>query len=607
MAHQAIHSLIDDLQSVREDLEVLAAISYVVPSIDPDAVEFSRDSWDGSGAVASYPDPSGDADVATFRRNFLLAPPADSDEAGNKSAYKGPIRNSHDGAVNVNALQAFQAAANGARGGFEGVSEDTLRSAYNLATRLRVAAGDLEDEGDAPEFSASDAGSASLEASDPFHAQVEAQPDPDVDPDGLAGIIWASGTHHLWVNGQATRVHVPEETIPETFQRLQHRMEAGHPPKIGFDHPDDDSVAASTPLGEIGVGKQFSQVSDGGRETIVMQESEFTNNKAVEAAEAGAFEGIGFSIVGNIALETDSDGTPVKNDDDALQVQAVEVQRIDVVPDQAVEGATNGNMPQMAHAAAAAGHLAASFPNQAADGFVRTLRAAAGAGSEHDHTTMTNGDFPTDPDDLEAAQAALSQASDVVEQKDEKIEDLQAEVSDLQEDQDDLQDQADFFREIAASHGLDPDSDEFEAQAVIDSHTGDLRNEIADLEAALPSYDTEDVDDRADELEGSSISELEARAGRLWREFGQSKVKRSELSVAVAASESVGSVEGAGSGGNGSDADEAAQDVLRARELVEAKESGQSPAEYVESTYGIEASAYSSPQELQAKMSGGAD
>lgn len=464
---------------------------------------------------------------------------------------------------------------------------------------------DLQSAADALEAHAVEGSSIGGEDTDQFTARIEADANSEAGTDGLAGIVWASGTHDLWVNGEATRVHVPEETIPDTFERLQQRMQAEDTQvKIGFDHPDDDSVAAQTALGEIGVAQEFTQDSVEGREAITMRESEFTNSKAVEAAEAGSFEDVGFSIVGNIALATTEAGQPKKTDDGALQVAATDIHRVDVVPDQAVEGAKNGNLPELAEAATAAGRLAASSPNQAPDGFVRTLRAAAGSietdQAEANSSHMTDGDFPTDPEDLGAAKAALDQAGDVVEAKEEQIEDLEAEVSDLQ-------DQADHFRQIAASQGIDPDADDFEAQAVVDAFTEDLRAEIADLEAALPKYDTEDREARSEDLQGKPISELEAMAGERWRQFGRSKAKRDELSAAVAADESVGSVESAGAGGSQDDADQAAKGVMTARELAEASDSGQSPADYVEANYGISPQEYDSEHELQAQMSGGAN
>lgn len=440
-----------------------------------------------------------------------------------------------------------------------------------------------------------------IEASTAFSGQIEADASPDADADGLKGIVWASGTHDLWVNGEPTRVHVPEDTIPDTFDRLQDRMEAGAV-KIGFDHPDSDSVAGQTALGEIGEAQEFSHDSLEAREAITMRDSEFTNSKAVEAAEAGSFEDMGFSIVGDIALATDDDGQPVKRDDGALKVAATDIHRVDVVADQAVEGAKHGNLPELAEAAVAAGRMAAS-PGSTSEGFVRTLRAAAGSieEAEADTSHMTDADdFPTDPDDLEAAKNALTQASDTVEAKEEQIEDLEAKVSDLE-------DQADHFRQIAASQGVDPDADDFEPQDVVDAFSEDTRAEIADLESALPQYDTEDIEARKDELEGKPISELEAMVGDRWRKFGRSKAKRDELSVAVTAEESVGSVESPSGENGGTEADEAAKGVLRARELQEAQANGVSPSEFVADTYGIEASEYDSEHELQAQLSGGAN
>lgn len=433
-----------------------------------------------------------------------------------------------------------------------------------------------------------------------FTCQIEAAGSDD-SPGELVGIVWASGQHNLWVNGEPTKVHVPEDTISETFQRVQERMEAGEPPKIGFDHPDDDSVAAQTALGEIGVAQEFTQDTlDDGREAITMRESELTNSKAVEAAEAGSFEGFGFSIVGNIALATDDDGQPMKRDDGSLQVAATDIHRVDVVPDQAVEGAKNGNLPELASAASASGRMAASSPRQRSDGFVRTLRAAAGsieADAEANTAQMTDGDFPTDPEDLDAAQAALTQASETVEAKDEQIEELEAQVSSLS-------DEAEHFRQIAASQGVDPDADDFSPQDVVDAFSEDLRAEIADLEAALPKYDTEDQESRTEDLAGKPLSELEAMAGERWREFGRSKAKRDELSAAVAAEESVGSVESAGSS-NGADADDAARSVMTAREIHAASSKDQQPSEFIEAEYGISPTEYDSEAELQAAISGG--
>lgn len=455
---------------------------------------------------------------------------------------------------------------------------------------------DESDIAEMPEMNVSASGSFSchLEASDTLSA---------ADTDGLAGIVWASGTHSLWVNGEPTKVTVPEDTIQDTFSRLQDRISAGNPPKIGFDHPEEDSVAAQTVLGEIGVAEEFTQdrLNDG-REAITMRESEFTNSKAVEAAEAGSFDDMGFSIVGNISLQTGDDGQPVRADDGSLLVEATEIHRVDVVPDQAVKGAKNGNLPELAAASKAAGELAARSPGVQSEAFVQTLQAAAGSIEADSGTTdgfqsqMTDGDLPTDPDSLEAAKSALQQASEAVEAKDEQIEELEAEVSSLS-------DEAEHFREIAASQGVDPDADEFDPQDVVDAFSEDLRAEIAELEASLPKHSVEDQEERIEGLAGKSLSELEAMAGQRWREYGRSQQKKSDLSAAVAADETVGSVESAS--GSGGQSDEKAESVLTARELVEAKQHGQSPSEFVKAEYGVNPSEFGTEAELQAAISGG--
>lgn len=482
---------------------------------------------------------------------------------------------------------------------------DALQAVHSLITDLQSAADALDPAHGVEGSSIDGDGDADL-----FTAQIEADAEPETATDGLAGVVWASGQHNLWVNGEPAQVHVPEETISDTFERLHDRMQAEDTPvKIGFDHPEDDSVAAQTPLGEIGVAQEFTQDSVEGREAITMRDSELTNSKAVEAAAAGSFDDMGFSIVGNIALATDSSGQPVTRDDGSMEVAATAIHRVDVVLDQAVDGAKNGNLPALASAAEAAG-LAASNPRQAPEGLVRTLRAAAGsieadADATANTSHMTDGNFSTDPESLEAAQSALNQASETVEAKQEQIEEKEDQIEDLEAKVSSLDDQADHFRQIAASQGVDPDADDFEAQDVVDSFTEDLRAEIADLEASLPKYDTEDREARSENLEGKPISELEAMAGERWRQFGRSKAKRDELSAAVAADESVGSVEAAG--GTDEDADAAARGVLRARELAEASDAGQSPAEYVEAKYGIGSMDYDSEHDLQAQLSGGAN
>ena len=575
-AVQAVHSLIDDLQQAADDAEAM-----LIQAQDGENYQFQPgDTVQGESAGGTWYGVVVDRTVSgTFDSGIL--------DGSGESADQSVEGSEDDPAYLIQIMQE------GDDGWVPGQARPAHRESSNEEWDV-----DANDIHEMPER----ATASSIEASPAFTCQIEAG-DGDGSmrstQDGLAGIVWASGQHDLWVNGEPTSVHVPEDTISDTFQRLQDRMQAGEPPKIGFDHPDDDSVAAQTALGEIGVAQEFTQDTlDDGREAITMRESEFTNSKAVEAAEAGSFEGFGFSIVGNIALETDSSGQPVK-EDGALQVAATDIQRVDVVPDQAVEGAKNGNLPELASAAAASGRMAASSPRQRSDGLVRTLQAAAGsieADTDANTSKMTDGDFPTDPEDLDAAKAALTEASETVEAKDEQIEELEAQVSSLS-------DEAEHFRQIAASQGVDPDADDFSPQDVVDAFSEDLRAEIADLEAALPKYDTEDQQERTEDLAGKPLSELEAMAGERWREFGRSKAKRNELSAAVAASETVGNVDDAGSASDA--ASQAARSVMTAREIHAAQAKDQDPTEFIEAKHGVSPSEYSSEHELQAAISGG--
>jgi len=148
---------------------------------------------------------------------------------------------------------------------------------------------------------------------------------------------------------------------------------------------------------------------------------------------------------------------------------------------------------------------------------------------------------------------------------------------------------------------VDPDEDGFDPQDVVDAFSHDLRAEIAELEAALPKHGIEDQEERIEELAGKPLSELEAMAGKRWREYGRSQQKKSDLSAAVAADESRGTVGSAGTDGS----DEHAQAVLTARELHQAKQNGQSPTEYVQAEYGVHPSEYGTEAELQAAISGG--
>jgi cell division protein FtsL len=214
-------------------------------------------------------------------------------------------------------------------------------------------------------------------------------------------------------------------------------------------------------------------------------------------------------------------------------------------------------------------------------------------------------DITTDPESLEAAEAALEQAADTIDDKDERIESLEATKADLKAEIADLETDSEALAEIAAAHDLNPDDEEFEAQAVVDAHTEDLRREIAELEASLPSHDVQedDVDDRVDALAGSGVQELEAMAGRRYREQAQAQQRRQSRSGAIAASQQ-GAV---GGGSPNEDVEDLANGVLTAREVKRAEAEGISAAEFVEREYDVDPSEYGSEPKLMAAMSNGGD
>lgn len=142
--------------SDRRDLDaaVLAQDGYRVTGLDPGSVDYTDADWDGSDAESSYPNPSDDGtDLEELAAHYLLAPQnLSADDPPPKSAFKGPIRDGPGGAVNTNALLANIQAINGARGGFEGVSRDTLADAFQAAVDHLVAAGFYDDADEAPEM-----------------------------------------------------------------------------------------------------------------------------------------------------------------------------------------------------------------------------------------------------------------------------------------------------------------------------------------------------------------------------------------------------------------------------------------------------------------------
>jgi len=592
-AQQAWNDLLRSLDP--DDLEA-AVPAYVISAPDSDDVSFSdSDSWDSSDAVSGYPNPSeDDTDMAAFRSNFVFSPEMTDESADDlaKSDFKAPIRDEHAGAVNPNALKAVVSAINGARGGFDGVDQDTLEDGFNAAVRLAVDAGVYDDRSDAPDFSGSEASDQSnpVTASESFVG--EAGSDESASgmnrqsvEDGLSGVIWAAGEHTVNMNNEPTTLHVPPETIEPTYERLKSRMEAGDKPSIGFDHPDSDSVAANTALGEIGKFSDIALSED--RTQIVLTDSEYTNNQAVRAAEAGSFDEYEFSIVGAIGAETTEAGERKTTDSGAIEVAAVRIDRADVVPDGAIGGPPVGVMPEVA---ASAG-IAKRSPELPASGF-----------AEQEGTSMQDFNKGQTFDSVEAANEAIRDATNVIEAKDEKI-------SELQSAKEELKAQAEAFSQVAASHGVDIEADDASTQDVIDAHTESTRREIAQLEASIPKYDTEEdeIDSRAEDLTGRSINDLELRAGKLSREAYKADARRDDLGKAVTAGEQGGAGSAGGGGSGGGQANEELQEMAdSALGPIEAQEADThydgDYVEYLREEHGVEASNHRSDMAIISTM-----
>ena len=442
------------------------------------------------------------------------------------------------------------------------VSEDNVAEARSTATGTKLQA------------------SVSMSAADPDGS------------DGLTGVVWGAGTHGLHVNGEPTNVFVPEDTVQPTFSHLQDALEAGDPPGIGVDHfdglaADNVPVAADTGLLEIGEAADFDLSAD--ERQIVMTDSDLTNPQAQQVAASGGFDGLDYSIVGDILLATDADGTPRTNDDGALVVDAVRINRVDVVDDGAVESASVGNVPQLAAS------IAARSPAADAQFLTNSLRAAAAA---YNDTDMGNN---FDPSSFDDPSDALEAAADVIDEKDDTITELEAQA-------DEQKQKANAFDQIAAASGLDPSDDDVSAQDVVDAQTEDLRHEIADMEASLPSYDVDGdgVEDRADELTGNSPDELQAKRGDRATEILRTEAEYDARSGAVPAGSGRTEAAGGSDGGSPDDgADEVAEGVMNGKDVIQARTTDQSPSEFVEAKYGVDPADHDDEASLRAAISDG--
>lgn len=404
---------------------------------------------------------------------------------------------------------------------------------------------------------------------------------------GLTGVVWSAGTHNLHVNGKPTRVYVPPETIESTYNHITQAVESGDPPGIGVDHydglaADDVPVAADTGLLEIGQATDFALSDDG--QSIVMTGSDLTSPQAQQVAGSGGFDGLDYSIVGDILLATGQDGEPAETDSGALMVDAVRIHRVDVVETGAVDSASVGHVPTLA-----AG-IAASNPGQDAQWLTDTLRATTTTTRDKDM-----GDF--DPGSFSDMSAAVEAAADVIDEKDNRIDELEAQVAEKQT-------KADAFEQVAASFGFDPTDDAVSAQDVVDAQTESLRAEIAEMEQSLASYEVPDKQDRVDDLAGSSVDELQALRGERATEILRTEAEYDARNSPVPAGTGRGQASGGSSGADNDQADDLAKQVMGGRDVIEARQTDQSPAEFLSAKYGVAPADYKDEQSLRAAING---
>jgi hypothetical protein len=454
--------------------------------------------------------------------------------------------------------------------------------------RLRRVEDELLSRGEKPGVSAKGADTA-------FRASVSGA-DPQ-GPDDMSGVVWAAGDHTLFLDGDPTPVHVPPDSIQRTYENLTDKVAAGDPPKIGLDHGDNlhkDTVPVTAELDLLKIGKatDFALSDDGN--AVAMTDYELTADKAISAAEDGKFGDKDYSIVGDLRIHTNAEGTPKTVESggkERIIVTAENVRQVDVVDNGAVDGAGPGNMPPLQSAAS----LAASSPTERAAAYTSALRFAASQTTDLDMKSLNELRGVDDPD------AVLEGAAEVVEHKDDRIQRLQsiAEAAGIDPDDDAELDALTTQAEVVAERAeaaetlaefYDVDlSTEDGVQTLVDEHTEDLRRDVAAKEASLPKYDTDKnaVNERVEELKGKPPAELQAMDGQRATEILDSEQARDEYGKAFASRDGADDNVGGSSSGAGNDTVEAvAQSAMTVDEKMKFKDSDHdSAAEFMAERY----------------------
>lgn len=369
----------------------------------------------------------------------------------------------------------------------------------------------------------------------------------DFGDDGLTGVVWAAGEANMYVNGEPTKVWVPPESIPHTFNALKSAVQSGHKPAIGLDHGDSlhrDTVPIASELDVLTIGEatDFALSEDG--EKIVLTESNLKPDFEAKASDLGQYD---FSMVGTLRIHRDDDGQPITRDG-RLVVTAELIEQIDVVRKGAVPDATiTADLPPLQQAASSA----AAHPTRPATAFKSSLRAMAKRTDDLPMQTLEELDLDdASPSDV------YGQAEQVVEAKDERIQQLRAvaEAAGIDPEGDDVESEAERLKahaeavETLADHH-DVDLDEDGVAELIDEHTEGLRHDVAKKEATLPGYavgtdDGPSVEDRADDLKGTSPGELEAMNGKRATEILETEEAREQYARGFASGDGQSSVGG---------------------------------------------------------------